>query len=116
MSGTFFYQPSIKLRLISAGPSPYSHMGVETVCLMYTVHCIVVTRSSFAASWGASHMDVVNVSNAWMQFLTKLSGGATAMVYMALVISLGTSAMDGKLALVYGYILAEVSILNRHRG
>ena len=59
-------------------------------------------------------MDVVNVSNAWMQFLTKLSGVATAMVYMTLVISLGTSAMDGKLALVYGYILAEVSILKEH--
>ena len=28
------------------------HMGVETGCLMYSVHCTVVARSSFAASWG----------------------------------------------------------------
>ena len=60
--------------------SPRSgHMGVKNQCFGCAAFNCFVARSDAVAEQGTSHMDVVNVRNAWMQFLTKLSGGATAM-------------------------------------
>ena len=59
--------------------SPQSgHMGAKNQCSGCAAFNCFVARSNVVAELGTSHMDVVNVRNAWMQFLTKLSGGATS--------------------------------------
>ncbi|BAJ01700.1 hypothetical protein [Shewanella violacea] len=64
---------------------------------MNTQYSAIIERGeTWFRSGGASHRDVVNVRNAWMQLLTKLSGGATA--------------MDG------GSVDIEGAFIDRHRG
>ncbi|SQH76230.1 protein of unknown function [Shewanella benthica] len=54
------------------------HMGAKKQYFGCAAFNCFVARSDAVAELGTSHMDVVNVRNAWMQFLTKLSGGATS--------------------------------------